>query len=200
MKKQKPYQNKRQLKQAYEKFGSTRRAARFFGVTNGTIIRWMRHFHLPRIPKLYLYDNHSGWGRLAEKYISRHPYFRKYFRDVGDFDDKSKYDALWYWDRVNVKSTHSKGKKCFRIKKKKHDVAYYICCVYDDKIDPLIPIEVFIIPASDAPRTTITVSLKTSCKYAKFRLSLQRGKAFSIKDEIKYNEQFKNIYKYPKLK
>lgn len=201
MKKTKPlYQNKRYLQQTYRKYGSSRRVADICGVTNSTILYWMKKFHIPRIPRLYLFNNNSGKGRLCELYIVGHPYFEKYFKDLGEIDDKSKFDGLWYGDKVNIKCTHSTQKYTFRVKKKKHDVAYYICCVYIDDIDPSIPFDTFIIPAKFAPHTSITVSLKPTSKYSKFRLSLKKGKKFSVAEEKKYNRQFKRKYSYPKRK
>ncbi|OGK62261.1 hypothetical protein A2334_02465 [Candidatus Roizmanbacteria bacterium RIFOXYB2_FULL_38_10] len=195
-----PYQNKKQLRQAYQRLGSTRKVARLFNVSNGTIICWMRKFHISREPKLYLSNSNSGRGRLCELYIVEHPYFTMHFKDLGEFDDKSRYDGLWFGDRVNIKSSHSKKKFTFRIKKIKHDVVYYICCIYIDEIDPLIPTEVFIIPAKNSPRTSITATLGSKSKYAQFRLSLKRGKEFTIKSEREYNEKFKKKYRYPTKK
>ncbi|MFA5136336.1 MAG: hypothetical protein WC489_02990 [Patescibacteria group bacterium] len=201
MKHNKPlYHNKKYLRRAYLSSGSTRKAARLFNVSNGTVIRWMRKFHIPREPKLYLSNSNSGRGRLCELYIVEHPYFKKHFKDLGIFDDKSKFDGLWFGDRVNIKSTHSKKKFTFRIKKIKHDVVYYICCIYIDEIDPLIPTEVFIIPAKISPRTTITATLGSKSKYAQYRLSLKRGREFTSKSEREYNDKFKKKYRYPTIK
>ncbi|OQA93096.1 MAG: hypothetical protein BWY24_00737 [Microgenomates group bacterium ADurb.Bin219] len=198
--KNKPYKNKEQLRQDYEMLGSTRQVGRFYGVTNVTVVNWMRRFQLPRIPKMYLYDNNSGWGRLAELYIQGHPYFKKQFKDLGEIDDKSKFDGLWHWDRVNIKCTHYKGKLTFRVKKKKHDVAYYICCVYVDEINPLIPNEIFVIPSKIAPRSGIGVTLEPKGKYHKYKLAHKRGVEFTIEEEVMYNEQFKMTYKCPSNK
>lgn len=201
MKKQKPlYQNKQNLFEAYDRLGSTRKVGSYYGVSNGTIINWMRKFQIPRIPKLYLYDNNSGWGRLCELYIKGHPYFKKQYRDLGEIDDKSKFDGLWHWDRVNIKCTHSRGKLSFRVKKKKHDVAYYIGCVYDDEINPLIPIEVFIIPSKVAPRTTIGITLGPDGKYHEYKLIHKKGLVFTIEEEVEYDNWFEKKYKNPKRK
>lgn len=184
-----------QLKQAYDRLGSTRRVALVYGVSNGTIIKWMRKYHLPRIPKLYLYNNPSGWGRRCEFYIIDHPFFKKHFKDLGVIDDKSKYDGLWYGDRINIKCSHSK-RFSFRIKIKhgRHTSTFYICCCYDDNIDPLIPIEIFVIPSKIAPYSTITISNIQNGKYEKYRLSLKRGIEFSVEEEKRYNAEFRKKY------
>lgn len=194
------YRNRHYLKQAYDKLGTTRNVGRDNRVSQATIIYWMRKFHIPRIPKLHLFNNPSGWGRLAEFYIIGHPFFRKHFKDLGEVDDKSKYDGLWYGDRINVKSSHASKRFSFRIKivQGRHVATYYICCCYDDSVDPLIPIEIFVIPSKVAPYSTITVSHIDSGKYARFRLSLKRGKEFSNKAEFEYNKRFKKKYRYPK--
>lgn len=194
------YQNKKHLQQAYSKYGTSRKTADSYGITSNTVLNWMHKLRIPRIPKLHLYNNNTGKGRRCELYIVNHPFFKKHFKDLGEIDDKSKFDGLWYGDRVNIKSCHSKKRLSFRVKQNKHNVAFYICCPYDDDIDPQIPLDIFIIPAKFAPHSTITISLKPTSKYAKFRLSLKRGKEFSIKSEIEYNRQFKKKYKYPKKK
>lgn len=194
------YKNKAILNKIYRKYGSTWRAGKYFGVTNTTILNWMRRFKIPRIPKMYLYNNNSGKGRINELYILGHPFFKRNMKDLGIFDDKSKSDVLWYGDKTNIKCTHSKW-FMFRIKKRRHDVCWYICCVYIDDIDSLIPVEIFVIPANVAPHTGITVSLtKADGKYAKYKLSLKRNIEFSSEEEKKYNQKFKNKYsKYLKM-
>ncbi|MDP2637559.1 MAG: hypothetical protein Q8P26_00665 [Candidatus Levybacteria bacterium] len=190
----KTYKNKDYLKKMYKKLGSTRKVGRHFNVSNATIVNWMRRFHIPRIPQMNLYDNNSGKGRMAELNILGHPYFRKHMTDLGVIDDKSKIDVLWHGDRVNIKCCHSK-RFTFRVKKKRHDVSWYICCCYDDSIDPLIPIEVFIIPAKVAPHSGIGVSItKKDGKYYRYKLSHKRGLDFSAEDEEKYNKWFKKKY------
>src|SRR3989344_8801663 len=99
----KTYKNKAYLEKMYKKLGSTRKVGRHFNVSNSTIVNWMRRFHIPRTPQMNLYDNNSGKGRLAELYILGHPNFKKNMIDLGVIDDKSKIDALWYGDRVNIK-------------------------------------------------------------------------------------------------
>lgn len=196
MKKQKPlYQNKRHLLRTYLEQGSTWRAADVYHVSNGTVNNWMRRYHIPRIPRPYLFDNNSGRGRLAEFYVIGHPFFKRHYKDLGVIDDKSKYDGLWYGDRVNIKCSHSQ-RFSFRIKIKngRHVATFYICCCYDDNIDPLIPIEIFVIPSKIAPYTTITISNIQNGKYAKYRLSLKRGIEFSTEDEKKYNAEFRKKY------
>lgn len=202
MKKTKPlYQNKRHLWRTYFEQGSIRRAGLIYGVSSSTVDNWMKKFRIPRLPKMYLYDNNSGWGRLCEFYVMGHPFFKKHFKDLGVIDDKSKYDGLWYGDRVNIKSSHSR-RFSFRVKIEngKHVAAFYICCCYDDGIDPLVPIEIFVIPSRIAPYSTITISDIRSGKYLVYRLSLKRGKEFSREAEIKYNKGFKKKYKKPMKK
>lgn len=63
------YKNRTLLREKYDELGSTRRVGKFFGVSSGTVIYWMRKYAIPRNPKLFLYDNNSGWGRLNELYI-----------------------------------------------------------------------------------------------------------------------------------
>lgn len=193
----KTYKDKEYLRQKYDELGSTRRVGKYFGVANGTIIHWMRKYSLPRIPKLYLYNNNSGKGRLCELYILNHPYFKKYSKDLGD-DDKSKTDILWKFDRVNIKSSH-RSKPTFSVKKKRHDVAWYICCAYGDFNSNLVPSEIWIIPSKEAPHTGIKPAfIKKGGKYHKYRLSLKRDIEFSSKDEAAYNKRF--IKKYSKKK
>lgn len=180
------------LQRYYALLGSTRKVASHFGVSNGTIVYWLRKYHIPRIPKLYLYDNSSGRGRLCELYIADHPYFKKHFKDFGIVDDKGKFDGTWHWDKVNIKSTHSKKRHSFRVKKKRHDVMFYICAIYDDDIDPLIPVAIYLIPSKVCPRTTITISLSKDSKYAKFRL--KEGIDFSVEDVMEYNKKFRSKY------
>ena len=190
------YKNKTLLEQKYDELGSTRRVGKFFGVSNGTIINWMRKFTIPRIPKLYLYDNNSGWGRLSELYIIGHPFFKKDTRDLGE-DDKSKGDVIWRTSKVNIKCSHY-SRPMFRVKKKRHDVGIYICSYFNDKISQLIPVETWIIPANVTPHSGIAPSLmRTTSKYHKYRLSLKRGKEFSVAAEKRYNKQF--VGKYLKI-
>lgn len=187
------YKDKNLLKAKYDELGSTRRVGKFFEVSNGAIIFWMRKFAIPRIPKLFLYDNNSGWGRLNELYIIGHPFFKKDTEDLGK-DDKSKGDVIWKADKVNIKCSHF-TRPMFRVKKKRHDVGFYVCSYYDDKASQLIPIETWIIPASVAPHSGITPSLtKTNSIYHKYRLSTKRGKEFSTTAEKRYNTRFVKKY------
>ena len=192
----KTYKDKKILIKAYEKYGTSRRVAKNFGVSIGTIIYWRRKLNLPKILKLYLYDNNSGKGRLNELYILGHPLFKKFMKDLGLIDDKMRFDVIWHGDKVNIKSSHAK-RFMFRVKVEengRHVVAFYICCCYEDGIDPMIPIEIFIIPSRVAPYSTITISNIQSGKYAKYRLSLKRGIDFSADDEKKYNQEFRKRY------
>src|SRR3989344_9626566 len=183
------------LRKLHFELGTTHKMAERLKVSNVTVIRYMRTYHIPRTTKLHLYLNNSGVGRLCELYVADFPYFRKYFTDFGEIDDKNKFDGLWYENKVNIKSTHSKGRKSFRVKKKRHDVLYYICCVYDDDIDPLIPIAIYVIPARVYPRTTITISLSPNSKYESFRLKPRID--FDVEEAERYNKEFKEKYSYP---
>ena len=183
------------LRKLHFELGTTHKMAEKLGMSNVTVIKYMRLYHIPRIPLLYLYNNNSGWGRLAELFIMDFPYFKKHFKDFGEIDDKNKFDGLWYENKVNIKSTHSKGRKSFRVKKKRHDVLYYICCVYDDDIDPLIPIAIYVIPARVCPRTTITISLSPNSKYESFRLKPRID--FDVEEAERYNKEFTEKYSYP---
>lgn len=195
----KKYKDKEYLKQIYKKLGSTRRVGKHFGVCNGTIIRWMRKFGIARTPKLYLYDNNSGRGRITELHVLGHPFFKNDMKDLGE-DDKSKGDVVWKTDKVNIKGSHYK-RFMFRVKKKRHDVSVYICCCYIDSIDPLTPVETFVIPASKVPHSGITLTLNPNSKYHKYKLSLKRDVEFSAREEKKYNEWFRKKYsKYLKRK
>lgn len=195
----KTYKDKKYLSLIYDKLGSTYNVAKHFKVAQPTIIYWMRKFGIPRIPKLHLYDNNSGRGRTTELHILGHPYFKNDIKDLGE-DDKSKGDVIWKTDKVNVKGSHYK-RFMFRVKKKRHDVAVYICSCYIDLIDPLIPVETFVIPASKVPHSGITLTLNPKSKYHKYKLSLKRDVEFSAREEKKYNEWFRKKYsKYLKRK
>lgn len=192
------YKNKQILKTKYEKLGSTRRVGRFFGVSNGTIIYWMRKFNLPRIPKLHLGNNKSAKGRLGELCVIGHPYFKNDVIDMGLIDDKYKGDLIWRGDKVNVKTSHSTTKPSFRVKdkKKRHQVRFYICLHFNDKVSFLIPQEIWIIPARICPYTTISPGIRSKkSKYFKYRISSLRGKEFSVEAEKEYNRQFCRKYK-----
>lgn len=81
------------------------------------------------------------------------------------------------------------------LKKKRHDVCWYICCVYIDSIDPLIPVEIFVVPSKVAPHSGITVSLtKINGKYYRYKLFLKRGLDFSAVEEEVYNQKFRKKY------
>ncbi len=131
-------------------------------MSNGTIITWMRKFGLPRIPKLYLYNNNSGKGRLGELYILGHPYFRAQIIDMGIIDDKYPADLIWRGDKVDVKTSHY-SIAMFRIKNKvkRHRVRWYVCLYFNDKISLLIPREIWIIPANVCPYTGIAPGSKS---------------------------------------
>ena len=189
----KKYKDKETLEKYYDLLGSTRLVARTLDVSSSTIIRYMREHHIPRSHKLYLYKNNSWKGRRCELYVKDFPFFKNHFKDVGEVDDKAAFDGYWFENKVNIKSTHSKGRKSFRIKRKKrHNVFYYICCVYDDDIDPLIPIEIYVIPAKFAPHSTITISLNPNSKYERFRL--KSGIDFDPIQVDQYNKWFKDKY------
>lgn len=190
----KKYQNKIYLKQAYEKFGSTRRVAIHYKVSQQTIIYWMKKHGLSRIPKFHLFFNNSGKGRLGELYVLGHPYFKKNVVDLGELDDKNGFDLLWKGSRVNVKTSHYKV-AIFRIKVKRHKASFYFCLYYDDKVSRLIPLQIWIIPAKEAPHSGIKPSMvRTNSKYHKYKLSLKRGKEFGAKEENKYNRLFARKY------
>lgn len=191
--KKKLYRDKDKLFRAYKELGSTRRAGKFFGVSNKTIIYWMKKYDIPRIPRMELHNNSSGWGRRAELYVAGFSYFVENFRDFGEFD-KSSFDGIWFTERVNIKCTHSRKRYIFGVKKNRHDVSHYICCVYNDDKDPLIPIAIFVIPAKVAPHTSITVSLNPNSKYARYML--KEGVDFDVKEAKKYNKNFKKKYSY----
>ena len=111
-----------------------------------------------------------------------------------EINDKSKCDVVWRTLKANIKCSHF-TRPMFRVKKKRHDVGVYICSYYDDKVNPLIPIETWIIPAGFAPHSGVTPSLTSaSSKYHKFRLSLKRGKEFSVSAEKRYNARFIKMY------
>ena len=192
----KNYQNKHILKEKYRELGSTRPVGKFFDVSNGTVCYWLRKFHLPRNPRLELQMNNSGEGRRGELYIAGHPYFKKDIVDVGKSDDKARKDLVWRNDTVDVKTTHYKGRPVFRIKKKHHVVNLYICLRYLDEISPLIPVEIWIIPSNKAAHAGITVSLEGKSKYNKYKLSLERGKSFSVEDEKRYNQKFEKKFSW----
>ncbi|MFH0942659.1 MAG: hypothetical protein V1810_00615 [Candidatus Beckwithbacteria bacterium] len=191
----KTYKNKNTLKKKYAELGSTRRAGKFFKVSNGTIIYWMRKYHLPRKPRLDIQLNNSGSGRRGELYIAGHPYFKKNIIDLGIYDDKAKRDLLWFGDRVDVKTSHYKKRAIFRVKKKRHEVNWYICLYFNDEVSPLIPVEVLIIPSNMAPHSNITPGLRDKSKYSRYKLSRLREKDFSAEEEKKYNEEFEKRYK-----
>jgi len=189
------YKNKDVIKTKYDELGSTRRVGKYFNVANGTIIYWMRKYGLPRIPKLHLYNNNSGKGRLGELYILGHPYFRNNVVDIELIDDKHAVDLIWRGDKVNVKTSHYK-RPIFRIKNKdlRHKVAYYICLFFIDSISPLIPTEVWVIPAKKCGYGGLGPGLGKQTKFHRHRLSLIRNKKFSSQEEEKYNEWFAKKY------
>ncbi|MCL5409652.1 MAG: hypothetical protein M1607_02205 [Patescibacteria group bacterium] len=190
----KDYQDKEKLEEIYKKYGSSRNAAPVFGISYSTVLNWLRKYQIERTPQLHLSDNPSGWGRLNELYIAGHPAFVKGYRDFGEFD-KFPFDGIWLTEKVNIKCTHSKSKKTFRIKNKRHVVKFYICCIYDDDLDPLIPIAIYVIPAYKVSHTSITVSLSPNSKYERFRL--KPGIDFDIEEAGRYNKEFKEKYSYP---
>ncbi len=193
----KTYKDKDFLMKKYSELGSTRRVGKFFGVSNACICYWMKKFGLPRNPKLHLYRNNSGKGRLGELFVLGHPHFKKDAVDASLLDDKYPADIFWRNNRVNVKSSHHR-RPTFRVKVKRHKVSVYICLYYDDKVSSLIPIEIWIIPANAAPHSSITPSLRNPrSKYHKFKLSLKRGVEFSVEEEEKYNKWF--VKKYSKI-
>lgn len=188
------YKNEALLRQKYDELGSTRRVGKFFGVCNGTIIKWMRIFCIPRNPKLYLYQNNSGRGRLGELYIAGHPYFKRDIFDYGLLDDKASRDLVWKTNKVDVKTSRH-TRPVFRIKKKRHEVQYYICLYYKDKINPLIPVEIWIIPSAICSHSGIAPGFtQRESKFTKYRFSLLRGKDFNSKEENSYNREFIKEY------
>jgi len=190
----KNYNNKRDLERAYNKYGSTRNVAKHYGVSQQTILYWMKKFGIRRIPRFHLFFNNSGKGRLGELYILGHPYFKKDVIDLGELDDKNGFDLLWKGSKVNVKTSHYKV-ATFRIKVKRHKASFYICLHYDDKVNRLIPLEIWTIPASKAPHSGIKPSLRRmNGKYHPYKLSLKRGKEFDAKEESKYNRWFTRKY------
>lgn len=191
------YKDRTSLKQKYDELGSTRQVGKFFGVSNGTIIYWMKKYGLKRVPKLYLFGNNSGKGRLGELYILGHPYFKKEVVDMESIDDKYAVDLIWRNNRVNVKTSHF-SRPLFRVKVKRHKASFYICLYFIDPISSLIPREIWIVPASVAPHSGISPSLtKASSVYHKYKLSLLRNKKFTKKKEDLYNKWF--IKKYSKI-
>lgn len=189
------YKSRKILKEKYDELGSTRKVGKRFGVSNGTIVYWMRKFCIPRIPKLYFGDSNSARARRGELYIVGHPYFKKDVFDYGTIDDKARRDITWRADECNVKTSHYK-RAIFRIKKKRHNVRFYICLHYGDTISPLMPIEIWIIPSSVAPYSNITPGIvREDSKYHKFKLSLLRDKEFSRKEEVAYNKWFEKKYR-----
>lgn len=193
----KTYKNKNYLKQKYEELGSTRRVGKFFNVVNGVVIYWMKKFGLPRIPKLYLVGHNSGKGRLGELYVLDHPYFKKNTLDIVKMDDKNVVDLIWRGNKVNVKTSHYK-RPIFRIKngRKRHNVSFYVCLFYIDRISWLIPEEIWILPSGICPYSNISPGLKSKkSKYFKYKISLLRDRKFSVKKEGKYNKEFIEKYK-----
>lgn len=190
------YKNCKTLKATYEKYGSTRKAAKFLNCSNATIIRWMRKFKIPRIPKLYLIFNNSGKGRLAELYICGFPYFRKDIEDMGVLDDRYKVDLKWKSDLVDVKSCHNQKRPIFRIKLegKRHKANKYICLYFDDNIDPLIPMKIWIIPSSECPHSGVGISFSEGSKYDRFEISNIKGINFNKKTIENYNNWFRKKY------
>jgi len=189
------YKDKNALKSCYDRLGSTRRVGALLGVSNNTIIRYMRKYEIPRNPRLDLYNNNSGIGRRGELYIIGHPYFKKDIRDLGLWNDRAKSDVIWKTDLVNIKSCHY-IRPTFRIKISRHNVRYYVCLFYIDSISPFIPVEIWIIPSNVAPHSCITPSLtRENSKYHQYKLSLLRGKEFSVKEENNYNKQVIKIYR-----
>ncbi len=190
----KKYQNKKYLDLAYKKFGSTRNVADHFKISQPTVCNWMKKHGLRRIPKFHLFFNNSGKGRLGELYILGHPYFKKYVIDLGELDDKNGFDLLWKGSKVNVKTSHYKV-AIFRIKVKRHKASFYFCLHFDDKVSRLIPLEIWIIPAKEAPHSGIKPSVtRINSKYHQYKLSLKRGKEFDAKEESKYNRWFTRKY------
>lgn len=178
----------------YDKLGSTRRVGKYFGVSNGTICYWMKKYGLPRVPKLYMFNNNSGRSRRGELYMAGHPFIKNEVVDMGLVDDKYKVDLLWRNNKVDVKTCHYKYPN-FRIKVKRHQASYYFCLYYNDKVSELIPVEVWIFPARIVPHSGIRTSLtRNSSKYHKYKLSLVRDKKFSSVGEYKYNKQFEKKY------
>lgn len=190
----KKYKDANILKDTYYKYGSLRKAAPFLNTSSGTVLNWLRKYHIPRLPQLHLYDNHSGWGRLNELFIAGHPFFIKNFKDFGEFD-KSPFDGIWQTEKVNIKCTHSKRKLTIRIKNSRHVVKFYICSVYNDDLDPLIPIAIFVIPAHVVSHTSITLSLSLDSKFAKYLL--KGGVDFDLQEGEEYNRNFKKKYQIP---
>ena len=191
------YKNKILLKQKYDELGSTRRVGKFFGVLNGTIVYWMKKYGLKRTPKLHLFGNNTGKGRLGELYVLGLPFFKNDASDRVSDNDKGPVDITWRNNNVNVKTSHYK-RPIFRVKTKRHKVSFYFCLYFNDSISSLIPVEIWIIPSGIAPHSGITPSLmRTASKYHKYKLSLKRGKEFSITAEKRYNARF--IKKYGHL-
>lgn len=192
------HKDKNILKKKYSELGSTRKTGKFFGVSNGTIIYWMRKFGLPRIPKLYLANNNSAKGRLGELYIIGHPYFKNDILDLGVIDDKADKDLIWKGDKLDVKTCHYPERATFRVKNKskRHRVRYFICMYFDDNVNRLIPKEIWVIPANICPYTTITPGIKSNkSKYHEYKLPLIKGIEFDAEEEKEYNKRFEEKYK-----
>lgn len=192
------YKNKEVLRKLYARLGSTRKVGKAIGKSNGTVIYWMRKHHLPRIPKLHLGNNNSAKGRLGELYILGHPFFKNSVVDTGLIDDKHPVDLIWRGDRTNVKTCHYPERPLFRIKNRgeRHKVRWYVCLYFNDATSPLVPEEVWIIPSNACPYTSIAPGIKSKkSKYHKYKLSLLRGQAFSVKEEEEYNKKFFEQYR-----